>query len=75
VRAYQHRYGKLIEEIENDILKGNDGYPRTPTEAYSLLVNYKNYANTNQCMKQPGKLHFCQPPKEKTDKTLQIGKD
>jgi hypothetical protein len=47
VRADRNRYGKLIEEIENDYLMGNNNYPKTPTEAYNLLVNYKNY-NTNK---------------------------
>jgi len=45
VRADRGRYGKLIEEIENDFLKGHDDYPKTPTEAYNLLVNYRNYNN------------------------------
>ena len=26
-------------------MKGHDDYPKTPTEAYNLLVNYKNYNN------------------------------
>jgi hypothetical protein len=32
VRADRSRFGKLIEEIENDFLKGNNDYPVTPTE-------------------------------------------
>jgi hypothetical protein len=48
VRADRNRYGKLIEEIENDFLMGNNNYPETPTEAYNLLVNYKNYNSTNK---------------------------
>ncbi len=48
VRADKTRYGKLIEKIENDYLKGNDGYPKTPTETYYLLVNYRNYNNLNK---------------------------
>jgi hypothetical protein len=47
VRADRNRYGKLIEEIENDFLKGNNDYPKTPTEACNLLVNYRSY-NNNQ---------------------------
>ena len=43
VRADRGRFGKLIEEIENDFLKGHDDYPKTPTEAYNLLVNYRNF--------------------------------
>ena len=45
VQADRGRYGKLIEEIENDSLKGHDDYPKMPTEAYNLLVNYRNYNN------------------------------
>ncbi len=54
VHADRNRYGKLIEEIENDYLKGNDDYPKTPMEAYNLLVNYKNYNNTNKRNHTPG---------------------
>jgi hypothetical protein len=43
-RADRARYGNLIEEIENDYLKGHNNYPKTAAEAYNLLVNYKNYA-------------------------------
>jgi hypothetical protein len=25
----RHRYGKLLEELENDFTKGNDDYPET----------------------------------------------
>jgi len=48
VRADRSRYGKLIEEVENDFLKGNNDYPKTPTEAYNLLVNYRNYVTVNK---------------------------
>jgi len=48
VRADRERYGKLIEEIENDFLKGHDDYPKTPTEAYNLLVNYQNHVTVNK---------------------------
>jgi hypothetical protein len=48
VRADRGRYGKLIEEVENDFLKGHDDYPKTPTEAYNLLVNYQNYVTVNK---------------------------
>jgi len=47
-RADRSRYGKLIEEVENDFLKGNNDYPETPTEAYNLLVNYRNYVTVNK---------------------------
>jgi len=48
VRTDRTRYGKLIEEVENDFLKGHDDYPKTPTEAYNLLVNYRNYVTVNK---------------------------
>jgi hypothetical protein len=48
VRADKVRYGKLIEEVENDFLKGHDDYPKTPTEAYNLLVKYRNYITVNK---------------------------
>jgi hypothetical protein len=48
IRVDRGRFGKLIEEMENDFLKGNDNYPKTPTEAYNLLVNYKNYNSTKR---------------------------
>jgi hypothetical protein len=37
-----------FEKIENDFLKGHDNYPKTPTEAYNLLVNYRNYVTVNK---------------------------
>ncbi len=29
-------------------MKGHDNYPKTPTEAYNLLVNYRNYVTANK---------------------------
>jgi hypothetical protein len=43
VRADRDCYGKLIEEIENEFIKEHDNYPKTPTEAYNLLENYRKY--------------------------------
>jgi hypothetical protein len=48
VRADRERYGKLIKEIENDFLKGHNDYPKTPTEAYNLLVKYRNHVTVNK---------------------------
>lgn len=45
VRSDRTRFRRLIEEIENDYLKGHDSYPKMATEAYNLLVNYKNNGN------------------------------
>jgi len=57
VRADRSRFGKLIEEIENDFLKGNNDYPVTPTEAYNLLVNYRSYSNNKRTVGQGGLDH------------------
>jgi hypothetical protein len=54
VRADRGRYGKLIEEVENAYLKGNNNYPRTPTKAYNLLVNYRNYSANKRTAMQEG---------------------
>jgi hypothetical protein len=48
VQADRSRYGELIKEVENDFLKGHDDYPKTPTDAYNLLVNYHNYITVNK---------------------------
>ena len=37
------RYGRLIEELENDYTKGNDNYPRNMVKAYQLLNEYKQW--------------------------------
>ena len=34
-------YGRLIEELENSYLKGNENeYVKTVTDAYNMLLNY-----------------------------------
>jgi hypothetical protein len=35
LRSDQGRYEKLIEEVENAFLKGNNDYPTNPIEAYN----------------------------------------
>jgi hypothetical protein len=37
------RFGKLLEDLENNYTKGGNNYPTTVTSAYNLVVNYKNY--------------------------------
>jgi hypothetical protein len=36
------RCWKLIEDVENSYIKGQDEYPTTPTGAYNLLINWKH---------------------------------
>jgi hypothetical protein len=35
------RYGKLLENLENDYLQGRNSYPKTVTAAFNLLTNWK----------------------------------
>jgi hypothetical protein len=37
----KQRYGKLLDELENDFTKGTDNYPDSVTKAYNLVVNHK----------------------------------
>jgi hypothetical protein len=37
----RHRYGKLVEDLENDFTQGRDNYPKTLVDAYNLLVHWK----------------------------------
>ena len=37
------RYGRLIEELENDYTKGNGNYPCNMVKAYQLLNEYKQW--------------------------------
>ena len=35
------RFGRLLEKFENDFTAGNDNYPKTLTDAYSMLLEWK----------------------------------
>lgn len=39
--ADRHRYGKLLEDLENDFTQRRDNYPKTLVDAYNLLVHWK----------------------------------
>ena len=36
------RYGRLLEELENDFTKGNSNYPTDLVTAYRMISEYKN---------------------------------
>jgi hypothetical protein len=40
--ADRNRFGKLIEDLENEFLRGHDDFPKTLTSAYHLLTNWKH---------------------------------
>ena len=37
----RNRYGKLLEDLENDFTQGSDRYPKTVVDAYNLLMYWK----------------------------------
>ena len=41
--ADKKRFGKLIEDTDNEFSKGVDNYPKSIGDAYNLLNNYKQY--------------------------------
>jgi hypothetical protein len=41
--ADKTRYGRLVEDLENNFTKGNNNYPETLTAAYNMVVNYRNH--------------------------------
>ena len=43
INSNLRRYGRLIEELENDYTKGNDNYPRNMVKAYQLLNEYTQW--------------------------------
>jgi hypothetical protein len=39
----KQRYGKLLDELENDFTKGTDNYPDSVMKAYNLVINHKGH--------------------------------
>ena len=38
----QSRFGRLLEKLENDFTAGNNNYPKTLTDAYNMLLEWKD---------------------------------
>ena len=36
------RFGRLLEKLENDFTAGNDNYPKTLTDTYNMLLEWKD---------------------------------
>ena len=36
------RFGRLLEKLKNDFTAGNDNYPKTLTDAYNMLLEWKD---------------------------------
>jgi hypothetical protein len=39
--ADKNRFGQLIDKLQNDLLQGYDGYPKTLSAAYHLISNWR----------------------------------
>jgi hypothetical protein len=49
----RNRFGKLIEDLENEFLRGHDNFPRSLTNAYHLLTNWKCDPRNTLCAMGP----------------------
>ena len=38
----KNRFGQLVNKLQNDFLQGYDGYPKTLSAAYQLIINWKD---------------------------------
>ena len=45
--ADRSRFGKIIEDLENSHLLGDDVYPKTINDAYNLLCHWKQDVRNN----------------------------
>ena len=46
-KTYKSRYGRIIEEKENDVVEGKDTFPKTVAEACWVLGGWKNKYGNN----------------------------
>ena len=42
----RNRYSRLLEDLENDFLQGHNKYPKTVSETYNILTNWKQERNS-----------------------------
>jgi hypothetical protein len=50
----RRRYGKLLEDLENDFTKGHNNYPLGMVKAYQLLNEYKQWKSTPSAPQSEG---------------------
>ena len=46
------RFGKLIDDLQNNFLQGTDNYPKTLVDAHSLLLHWKHDNNNSNSAQQ-----------------------
>ena len=44
------RFRRLLEKLENDFTAGNDNYPKTLTDAYNMLLEWKDDPHLLMCL-------------------------
>jgi hypothetical protein len=73
--AHQNRFSRLVENLENYHVQGQDNYARTVTGAYNLLTNWKQDAQN--AMRFMGPLNdgvsFCHKTDDKGISLINIG--
>ena len=57
INSNLRRYGRLVEDLENDYTKDNDNYPRNMVKAYQLLNEYKQW-NPRATLSSHRESHF-----------------
>ena len=43
----KHRFGKIVEDIDNSYLVGQDEYPKSVNDAYYCICNWSNNQKTS----------------------------
>jgi hypothetical protein len=54
LQCNRRRYGKLLEELENDFTKGHNKYPSDTVKAYQLLNKYKHWKPNSKVPQSEG---------------------
>ena len=65
------RYGRLLEELENDYTKGNSNYPTNLVTVYRMVSEYKNWQTRSSVPESDG-LAFEQQTRVRPNNVNQI---
>lgn len=60
VKSDPRRYANLLTNVENQYIRGQDGYPSTLSSSYDMLVNYKSPYSTTRPPYQDAGVAFTQ---------------
>ena len=68
--ADRSKFGRLLENLENDFLQGQNNYPKTITGAYNLLTNWKHGTHMHNLPSNDGVTFTYTHDDEENDVTL-----